>query len=1425
MDRFIRSSLVSSGGNDVGAGAYTYSVDLQQSATNVSYVWKVDGVQVSTAATYSATWTNTDEHLITVELTDDVLGCTKTLSHVHHKLPDNMSDADCYIPAPAMTWGIKQDWSSSPIVLNRINPLVGDLDNNGIPEIVCFGSANSRILTTSPYQIEVVNTILIYNGKTYELIKTITLPQYITTFDGSPYGLVKSHDGTGLIVVADIDCKLRAYDITGTEKWVSDTDFGLYANADFAVNIGFADFNNDGYPEVYVRNKIYDASSGVLLATATGGNNTGLSWTHYPHVTKYKFSSVIAADVTGDEKLELILGNEIYSVNITNRLGTVDNSITMTKTVNPAGVTTDGHAQVADFNNDGHLDILVSNRDTRAETGGTVAVYVWDVYNDAVSTPLLISTTWNGKSIPLIADVNNNGKLDIVIMCDKTSSDDDIQAYEYNSATRQFSYLWGIDPDENSYSNSVTLFDFNFDGSNEMLISDQSKVRIFNGNDASLIASFDITQNTIMQYPVIADVDGDGSADILAVGYPTGHDWTGSLNVLKSSGSPWAPARKVWNQYMYNAVNINEDLTVPSVQLNPVTVFPGADGLLGTSDDVRPYNNFLQQQTALDKNGIPLWLTPDAKFTETPVFTYYGDGDSLVIVTELTNTGDAPLIAPFYISAYKNDATIPANKMATDSSMVSLNVDDIMATTVTIRNYSSYASLTKIIIRINDKGEAAYVQLECDYDNNTFEYDPAGLPKAANDTVATLINTEVTIDVRFNDTPASGCPSLEFTIATDPTKGVADLVGDQIKYTSQTDFYGVDSLVYRLTCTTGKTEAKVYIIVNKPIAATYIGCAGTNVIAGFETITDVEYLWYTVETGGSPDGGVMNTRPCVAPSEWWVEAQYKGKPVAPRLKVVIDAYPALTAVSIEKDYTICYGTIPVQLKATNNPSGGNGFYSYRWQQSSNGVDGWTDTDSTDRTFTLPTLTSDTYYRLNTTSCTTEPSNVVKITVRSLRSALVSSGGNDVGAGVYTYSVDLQQSATNVSYVWKVDGAQVSTDATYSATWTNADEHLITVELTDDVLGCTKTLSITHDKCIGANGRVYVTTSGAGNMDGSSWANAYAGLADPLLAAAQTNCQAIKEIWVARGTYHPLHRAGNGTSEHDNSFVMVAGVKIYGGFAGTETSLTERNLAQNPSILSGDNLYHTVISAGNMISGTDTARLDGFVIRNGKANGSGTITVNSQSISANSGGGIYFANSSPNIVNVAIRGSEATEYGGGIYSNNSSPKLINVVVSGNLSASGGGIYLNGGSPALTNITVSGNRATTSGGGIYTNNSSPQIGNSIVWGNAAGSSNNVHSTGGSPAYQYSLIQDLNPSGAGNMDGTNPSNDPVFVLPIPASSAPTIDGYYRPQLGSPALNAGNNALNREPTDIESYQRIQESQIELGAYEVNYNFECNCE
>jgi hypothetical protein len=399
-----------------------------------------------------------------------------------------------------------------------------------------------------------------------------------------------------------------------------------------------------------------------------------------------------------------------------------------------------------------------------------------------------------------------------------------------------------------------------------------------------------------MQYPVIASVSDDGSARIILIGKLNGNaDHWASVNVFKSSGAPWAPARKVWNQYMYNSVNVNEDLTVPSVQLNPATFFPGNDGVIGTADDIQPFNNFIQQQTALSLKGSPLWLTPDAKFAETSVLNYYGDGDSLVISTELTNIGDAALNAPFYVSAYKNTVAA-ANKMVTDSSMTVLNVEDTIDVNVTIRDFSTYSPLTNIIIRINDKGSAAYVQLECDtVTNNVFEFNPAKLPQGANDTVAILRNTPVFIDVKLNDLIPTYCSQVKPIVVVAPAAGnVTEIVDDSIKYTPDSDFYGVDSLVYRLTCTSNDTvynaEAKVYIVVNKPISDAYIACADSVVMAGFVSVGNVTYHWYADETGGTQSGLSMDTRDCTAPSVWWVEARYKGVPVRPRMNVSIDAY-------------------------------------------------------------------------------------------------------------------------------------------------------------------------------------------------------------------------------------------------------------------------------------------------------------------------------------------------------------------------------------------------------------------------------------------------------------------------------------------------------------------------------------------------------
>jgi len=212
-----------------------------------------------------------------------------------------------------------------------------------------------------------------------------------------------------------------------------------------------------------------------------------------------------------------------------------------------------------------------------------------------------------------------------------------------------------------------------------------------------------------------------------------------------------------------------------------------------------------------------------------------------------------------------------------------------------------------------------------------------------------------------------------------------------------------------------------------------------------------------------------------------------------------------------------------------------------------------------------------------------------------------------------------------------------------------------------------------------------------------------------------------QIWVKQGVHYP------GTNQSD-TFTLKNGVAIYGGFAGTETALNQRDWQTNLTILSGDIDQNDINTDGNFIAETwhdiqannayhvvtgggtnSSAVLDGFVITAGRANSSPNTD----------GGGMYNYNSSPTLTNVTFSGNFAYNYGGGMYNDNSSPTLTNVIFSGNYAAYyyGGGMYNYNSSPTLTNVTFSGNRADSEGGGMYNWNSSPTLTNVIFSGNYA------------------------------------------------------------------------------------------------------------
>ncbi|PEN05720.1 hypothetical protein CRI93_11460 [Longimonas halophila] len=274
----------------------------------------------------------------------------------------------------------------------------------------------------------------------------------------------------------------------------------------------------------------------------------------------------------------------------------------------------------------------------------------------------------------------------------------------------------------------------------------------------------------------------------------------------------------------------------------------------------------------------------------------------------------------------------------------------------------------------------------------------------------------------------------------------------------------------------------------------------------------------------------------------------------------------------------------------------------------------------------------------------------------------------------------------------------------------------------------------------ATAQIYVDAAATGAEDGSSWTDAYTDLQDALAVATGSD-----EIWIAEGTYTP------GTNRSD-SFTITGnqdGLEIYGGFAGGETSRSERDPTANPVVLSGDlgnndgsdfdddgvpdsgreeNAHHVIFFNGGEGIGPSV----GANVTTATVLGSVTVTGgDTEGSFSGNGGGIYCDGQgggnecSPTISNVTFTGNSAQFEGGAIYSNGtdygiSSLRITNTIFRGNTAAEGGAIYNDSGfggtsNPQIAGSIFIGNSARDFGGAIYnrgnsSGTSSPYIVNS-------------------------------------------------------------------------------------------------------------------
>jgi len=197
------------------------------------------------------------------------------------------------------------------------------------------------------------------------------------------------------------------------------------------------------------------------------------------------------------------------------------------------------------LDNDGEPEIIL------VDGGGTVRVYSVDGVELWVTH---YSADVRGGP-PTLADFDGDGFPEIGVAFSSA----------YRVLDGDGTTLWSQDTDD--YSSGVTgsaVFDFEGDGAAEVVYADEHVLYIYDGATGTIELAFeDHASGTLIEYPVIVDIDGDDSAEIIL---PSNNMWwsgnTG-ITVIGDEDNSWAPARRIWNQHAYHITNIDDDGTIP----------------------------------------------------------------------------------------------------------------------------------------------------------------------------------------------------------------------------------------------------------------------------------------------------------------------------------------------------------------------------------------------------------------------------------------------------------------------------------------------------------------------------------------------------------------------------------------------------------------------------------------------------------------------------------------------------------------------------------------------------------------------------------------------------------------------------------------------------------------------------------------------
>ncbi|MEN8135666.1 MAG: carboxypeptidase regulatory-like domain-containing protein [Thermodesulfobacteriota bacterium] len=402
---------------------------------------------------------------------------------------------------------LKWHWSGSDFMpgYNQVmsTPAVVQLtDDNGDGKITALDIPDVVFVTFAGYKYSSPGVLRAISGIDGAEIWNYA---YTNAMDGPAAGDI---DNDGIVEIIISGGKgILCIENDGTLKWDVPSDISR-------AHPALADIDHDGNVEIVSSSGVFNGADGTLLWKFDGGELAPL-----------------VADVDLDGFMEVFARGKLYDKD-----GNIlwDSAISGTK------------GAVGNFDDDDYPEIA-------ARVGEAVQLFEHD--GQVKWGPVKIP---GGGGGPLtIADVDGDGKPEIGVA----------GASRYVVFETDGTIKWqSVTQDYSSRSTGSSVFDFEGDGKAELLYGDEHYFRIYDGETGNTLFSKANSSGTIMEYPLVVDLDNDNHAEIVLVSNDYAWGSNHGIRVFEGVNDDWAPTRSIWNQHSYHITNINDDGTIPQYE-------------------------------------------------------------------------------------------------------------------------------------------------------------------------------------------------------------------------------------------------------------------------------------------------------------------------------------------------------------------------------------------------------------------------------------------------------------------------------------------------------------------------------------------------------------------------------------------------------------------------------------------------------------------------------------------------------------------------------------------------------------------------------------------------------------------------------------------------------------------------------------------